>query len=119
MYTVASFAIDKDEEVKKAILFHTVGEEPLEMYNTLTIPQEGDEPTMEEVLVEFRDYCSPQKNVVFERHQFWSHRTSSGISVDRFITELRQKSKDCKFGRNEDDMIRDKLVFSSGATDHH
>ena len=32
--------------------------------------------------------------------------------MDRFITELRQKSKDCEFGRNEDDMIRDKLVFS-------
>ena len=115
---VASGAVDKDEEVKKAILLHTVGEEALEVYNTLTIPQEGDEPTMEEVLVAFKDYCSPQKNVVFKRHQFWSH-TISGISVDRFITELRQKSKDCKFGRNEDDMIRDKLVFSSGATDHH
>ena len=37
---------------------------------------------------------------------------SAEISVDRFITELRQKSKDCEYGRNEDDMIRDKLVFS-------
>ena len=90
---VASGAVDKDE-VKIAILLHTVGEEALEVYNTHTIPQEAEEPTMEEVLVAFRDYCIPQKNVVFERHQFWSHTMSSGISVDRFITELRQKSKD-------------------------
>lgn len=67
---------------------------------------------MEDVLKAFKDYCSPQKNVVFERHQFWSHMMVPGISVDKFITELRQKSKDCEFGRSEDDMLRDKLVFS-------
>lgn len=37
---------------------------------------------------------------------------SSGITVDRFVTELRHKSKDCEFGRSEDDMLRDKLVFT-------
>lgn len=112
LYMTASGALDKEETVKIAILLHTVGEEALEVYNTLTIIPDGDEETMEEVLQAFTDYCSPQKNVVFERHQFWSHAMSAGISVDRFITELRQKSKDCEFGRNEDDMIRDKLVFS-------
>ena len=112
LYMTASGALDKEETVKIAILLHTVSEEALEVYNTLTIIPDGDEETMEEVLQAFTDYCSPQKNVVFERHQFWSHAMSAGISVDRFITELRQKSKDCEFGRNEDDMIRDKLVFS-------
>lgn len=71
---------------------------------------------MAEVLKAFSDYCSPLKNNVFEHHQFWSHTMSSGIQVDRFITELRQKSKDCEYGRNEDDMIRDKLVFSINDT---
>lgn len=37
---------------------------------------------------------------------------ADGITVDRFITELRQKSKDCEFGPSENDMLRDKLVFS-------
>lgn len=99
------------KKVKIAILLHTVGEEALEVYNTFTIVPAG-QVTMEEVLMAFREYCSPRKNIVFERHQFWSHTMSSGISVDRFITELRQKSEDCEFGRHEDDMIRDKLVFS-------
>ena len=112
LYMIATGASAKDEEVKIAILLHTVGEEALEVYNTLAIVAEGEEVTMEEVLTAFRDYCSPRKNIVFERHQFWSHTMSSGILVDRFITELRQKSKDCEFGRHEDDMIRDKLVFS-------
>ena len=116
LYMIASGAVDNGETVKAAILLHTVGEEALEVYNTLTITSAGANATMEEVLKAFKDYCSPQKNVLFERHQFWSHTMSTGISADRFITELRQKSKDCEFGGNEDDMIRDKLVFSINDT---
>ena len=112
LYMVASGAFDKDETVKIAILLHIVGEEALEVYNTLTVIPAGENAMMAEALKAFSDYCSPQKNIVFERHQFWSHTMSSGISLDIFITELRQKSKDCQFGRKEDDMIRDKLVFS-------
>ena len=113
---VALGTLDKDKTVKIVILLLTVGEEALEVYNTLTVIPAGESATMAEVLKAFNDYCSPQKNVVFERHQFWSHTMSSGISVDRFITELRLKSKDCEFGRNENDMIRDKLVFSMNDT---
>nr|XP_054591203.1 uncharacterized protein K02A2.6-like [Nothobranchius furzeri] len=44
---------------------------------------------------------------------YWRIRKGGrGIVVDRYITELRQKSKDCEFGQNVDDMIREKLVFS-------
>lgn len=67
---------------------------------------------MEVVIKAFQDYCSLLKNVVFELHQFWSHTLSAGISLGKFITELCQKSKDCEFAGTEDDMIRDKLVFS-------
>ncbi|XP_060789528.1 uncharacterized protein LOC132894151 isoform X2 [Neoarius graeffei] len=113
LYMTASGASEKEEEVKIAILLHTIGDEALEVYNTLhVIPHRDDDISMEDVLMAFKEYCSPLKNVVFERHQFWSHAMSSGITVDRFITELRQKSKDCEFGRSEDDMMRDKLVFS-------
>ncbi|KAL6476523.1 hypothetical protein MHYP_G00150220 [Metynnis hypsauchen] len=32
-------------------------------------------------------------------------------SIDKYVTELKQKSKDCEFGGSENDMIRDKIVF--------
>ncbi|XP_028300837.1 zinc finger protein 184-like [Gouania willdenowi] len=108
---------EKDEKVKIDILLHTIGEDALEMYNTLTVRAEGVEPTIEDVLQAFKDHCSPQKNVVLERVQYWSHQMTAGTSVNTFITELRQKSKDCEFGIIEDDMLRDKLVLS--ITDSH
>lgn len=74
------------------------------------VTSEDDDISMEDVLKAFKEY--PQKNVVFERHQLWSHAMSSGITVDRFVTERRQKNKDSEFGRSEDDMLKDKLVFS-------
>ncbi|CAI5681987.1 unnamed protein product [Oreochromis niloticus] len=116
LYMTATGALEKDEKVKTAILLHAIGEEALEVYNTLTVTPAGDALAMEDILKVFKEYCSPQKNVVFERHKFWSYSMSAGVTVDRYVTELRQKSKSCEFGVNEDDMIRDKLVFSINDT---
>uniref|UniRef100_A0A8C5GYC0 C2H2-type domain-containing protein n=1 Tax=Gouania willdenowi TaxID=441366 RepID=A0A8C5GYC0_GOUWI len=108
---------EKDEQGKIDILLHTIGEDALEVFNTLTVRGEGDELTMEDVLQAFKDHCSPQRNVVFERNQYWSHQRTAGTSVNTFITELRHRSKDCEFGISENDMLRDKLVLS--ITDCH
>ncbi|XP_028318794.1 zinc finger protein 454-like [Gouania willdenowi] len=108
---------EKDEKGKIDILLHTIGEDAMEVLNTLTVRGEGDELTMEDVLQAFKDYCSPQRNVVFERNQYWSHQRTAGTSINTFMTELRHKSKDCEFGISENDMLRDKLVLS--ITDSH
>ncbi|XP_028320258.1 zinc finger protein 2-like [Gouania willdenowi] len=110
LYIVSSG--EKDEKIKIDILLHTIGEDALEVFKTLKVTTDGDELTMEDVLQAFRDYCSPRKNVVFERYQFWSYQTTAGTSVNGFITELRQKIKDCEFGIIEHDMLRDKFVLS-------
>lgn len=34
------------------------------------------------------------------------------VTIEKYVTELRQKSKDCEFGASENDMIRDKIVFN-------
>ena len=111
LYMTASGANEKDEEVKVAILLHTIGEDALDLFNTFTFADDED-GTVDGILKAFEAYCSPEKNVVFERYQFWSHAMADGLPVDKFVTELRQKSKSCEFGISETDMIRDKLVFS-------
>ncbi|KAL1268589.1 hypothetical protein QQF64_033952 [Cirrhinus molitorella] len=37
---------------------------------------------------------------------------TDSITIDKYVTELKQKSKDCEFGSTESDMIRDKIAFS-------
>lgn len=104
-----SGAYGKDEKVKVAILLHALGEEALEVYNTLDL---AEDKTVGDILAAFRTYCQPKKNTVFERHQFWAHPMAENVTIEKYVTELRQKSKDCEFGASENDMIRDKIVFS-------
>lgn len=79
------------------------------MYNTLNL---REEEAVKDVLPAFEAYCLPKKNTVFERHQFWMYPMTASVFINKYVTELRQKSKDCEFGASENDMIRDKIVFS-------
>lgn len=109
IYMTASGADGKEEKVKAAILLHAPGEEALEVYHTINIDHEKE--TVDDVLAAFRAFCQSKKNTVFERHQFWAHPLPDSITIEKYVTELRQKSKDCEFGASENDMIRDMIVF--------
>lgn len=63
----------------------------------------------EDVLEAFRSYCQLKKNTVFE-YQFWAHPMAESITIEKYVTELRQKRKNCD--ATENDMIRDQIVFS-------
>ena len=70
----ASGAEEKDEKVRVAILLHAIGEEALEVYNTLKVDLDDDDNlSVSGILDAFKAYCLPKKNTVFERHQFWAH----------------------------------------------
>lgn len=89
-----SGADGKDKKVQVAILLHALGEEALDVYNALDV--QDDRTTVEDVLVSSRWYYSPKKNTVFERYQFWAYRMAKSITIEKYVTELRQKSKDCE-----------------------
>lgn len=80
IYMTASGADGKDEKIKVAILLHALGEEALQVYNTLNLPEEK---AVKDVLTAFEAYCLPKKNTVFERHQFWAHPMTASVSIDK------------------------------------
>ncbi|GAA6081770.1 transcription factor E3 isoform X1 [Tachysurus ichikawai] len=54
LYMTATGTSAKEEKVKLAILLHTIGEEALEVYNTLNISLVDDEnETMDDALIAF------------------------------------------------------------------
>lgn len=114
LYLTASALVEKSEARQIAVLLHCIGEEALDIYNSLVIEYEDPQrKKLSEVLAAFRKYCAPRKNTVFERHQFWAHTFSEQAGIDKFVTELRNKARTCEFGETEDLMIRDKIVFST------
>ena len=52
------------------------------------------------------------KRVVFARYQFWDYQRGEGQSFDEFLTQIKTFARACEF-LEVDNMIRDKIVFSS------
>lgn len=73
------------------ILLHALGGEGLD---ALDIAQD-ERATAEDILDAFRTYCSPKKNTVFfKRCQFWPYPIAESITIEKYVTELRQKRID-------------------------
>ncbi|GAA6082352.1 transcription factor E3 isoform X1 [Tachysurus ichikawai] len=68
IYMTASGAEEKAAKVQVAILLHALGEDTLDVYNTLDVAQADEaELTVDDILYAFKTYCQPKKNTVFER----------------------------------------------------
>jgi len=64
----------------------------------------------------FNEYCQPKKNIIFQRFKFGGCIQKEGQSVDEFVTELKTLASQCEF-KEEDNMVRDSIVFGIGDTD--
>lgn len=51
----------KGEKVKTAILLHALGEEALEVYNSLSIEPQGENEIMQDIITALVKNCLPQK----------------------------------------------------------
>ena len=118
-YMLATGANTKSNGMQVAILLHVIGEEALEVYNTLTIQRRttvvDDVETeldinTEDILKAMENYCNPRKNTVFERYKFYNMKQVPGVKIDEYITSLKVQAKLCEFKDQLDDMIRDRIV---------
>jgi hypothetical protein len=111
IYCVASETNKKAEDVQVARFLSCMGEDALNIFNTFGL-SDGDKKKMAVVRKKFDDYFTPRRNVVFERFQFWKHVQQPGESIDAFVTTLRLRARTCKFGDQEESLIRDRLMIS-------
>ena len=109
-YMKASGSTVKADDVQLAIFLHVIGDDALAVYNTFAFPAD-DRNKLVPALRKFEEYCSPKKNIVFERYNFWRSVQTPGESIDMFVTTLRQKAKTCEFGDQTESMIRDRVVL--------
>ena len=70
IYMVASGKNSKSDEVKAATFLHIAGPEALEIFNTLSFYNAGDDKKLDKLVEKFEAYCIPRKNVTWERHVF-------------------------------------------------
>jgi len=115
LFLLASRSDELPDKIQVAMFLSAIGDEGLHVFNTFKFEPEEDKDKIEAVKAKFKDYCSPRKNVVFERFQFWKCSQAPGEAIDGFVTTLRLRAKTCEFGDQEESLIRDRVVL--GCTD--
>ncbi|KAJ8017554.1 hypothetical protein HOLleu_44951 [Holothuria leucospilota] len=114
LYLTAAGYEGKEAKIKTSLLLHVIGEEALDIYNTFTFTNDAEgNPTnmnLDIVMDKFQNYCTPKKNITYERHKFFTCIQKPGESIDHYLTELRTKSKSCDFGDLADSLIRDRII---------
>ena len=110
-YHTAAEISEKSAKVQIAILLHTAGEEAQEIHSQFTFGTGENKDDVKTVLDKFTSYCNPQKNTVFERYRFWSKEHTEGEPIDKWVKDVKTIAVNCEF-RDEDEQIRDKIVFA-------
>ena len=96
LYLEVSSISGKEEKKKAVRLLHVVGAEALEVYNTFTWDNVGDEMKVKPIMAKFEAYCNPRKNVTRERYVFNNRSQLPGKPINHFVTDLRTKAKTCE-----------------------
>ena len=91
--------------------------EARDIYKTLEWASEGDQNKFNKVMEAFQRYCSPRKNIIYERYGFWTIQQEDGESIDAYLTRIRMEIDLCEYEKEgwpsavRQELIRDKFVF--------
>lgn len=109
---ISAIGLDKvNEDRKISILLTCLGENGIDIFNSFVWKDdEEDKNKFTDVLKKFDEHFKPKRNVTFMRHKFFTRSQEPGETIDQFVTDLRNKSKDCDFGDLVEGLITDRIV---------
>ena len=81
----------------------------MEIFKTFGL-SDKERVNVEVVIKKFEEYCTPIKNVTYERHVFNTRAQGATEGIDAYVTELRKLARNCEFGELHDSLIRDRIV---------
>lgn len=102
-----------------ALLLNLIGDDAFELLDTLDIKDE-DKEKFDEVLKAYEKYCTPKKNIVYERFVFYTRKQKEAELFDHFYADIRKLVRNCDFVGGveaEQELIRDRLVLGTCHTE--
>ena len=101
---------DKDDNKvqRRALLLHSAGEDVQEIFETWA--NTGGIKDYGKAEKALNDYFIPKVNSTYQNHVFRSMEQQDGETVAQFVTRLRQVVKDCDYGEQAENQIRDQVV---------
>ena len=96
------------------MLLHLAGLDVQEICTTVT--ETGDATNYASAVEALNPYFVPQVNSAFTRQTFYRITQNPGETVQQFVTRLRKAAKDCDFGTDTDNQIRDAVLNKGTST---
>jgi hypothetical protein len=87
LFLMATSATEKSETAQIAMFLHAIGDDALKVFNTFALTAD-ERKKLSVIKQKFKDYCTPRKNVVYERYLFGKLTQAAGESIDAFVTTL-------------------------------
>lgn len=104
---------EKTEVVKVNTFLNAIGKDAVEVFDTFNLTA-LERTNYAQVIKAFGDFCTPRKNIVYERYKFGIRNQNEGEPFDSFFIEIKKLAHTCAYP-NEDEMVRDRIVI--GITD--
>ena len=108
----AKEADQKADKTKIAMLLNALGPDARERYEQLTWNVGEDKTNYDHVIIKLDTHFKGKKRLVFMRYKFWSYQRPEGQPFLDYLTTLKQMANQCEFTET-DNMVRDKIVFST------
>ncbi len=105
IYLTASGVTNKPQQ--RALLLHMGGQSVQKLFETL--PDTGTDYAS--AIKALDKYFELKKNIPKERQQFLAMAPEPGESIKNFIVRLKKKITDCEYGDEEENQIRDRVMY--------
>lgn len=103
-----------DKKLRKAILLHYAGEKVHDIFTTLTLAQDEEDP-YKQALDALDAYFVPKRNKEYDIYKFRQSKQETGETIDTFHTRLRKLAETCEF-ENIDNEIKSQIIQSCSST---
>ncbi|XP_050518952.1 uncharacterized protein LOC126893055 [Diabrotica virgifera virgifera] len=104
-YLQATELTKKPEITQCAQLLQLIGDEGFKIYNTFKFSTE-EKDKLELLIKKFEAHFKPKSNVSNARYCLFTRKQEEGESVDKFITDIINKAKNCELENLEDSLIK-------------
>ena len=93
---------------RRALLLHHAGTDVQDIFSTLD--DTGDASDYDQAVKALNDYFVPKVNNAFARQTFYQLSQNAGETIQQFVTRLRRTAKDCAFGGDLSNQLRDAVL---------
>lgn len=99
---------------RRALLLHLAGTDVQDIFYTL--PNIGDAKDYKKAVDALNAYFVPKVDTTYARHCFRQLTQAPGETIRQFTTRLRRAAKDCDYGADTDNQIRDEILCKCTST---